>query len=80
MKVKRYFAAEHTTTWSKATGLLPNRECEHSHRTEEAAEKCAAKNYPWKVYAELSDGRVISLRDWCFAYRDAIERNLSRRQ
>lgn len=59
MNVKYYFAAEYTTTWSKATGLCPNRTCGHKHRTEEAAEKCGAKNYPWKIYAVLDDGRVV---------------------
>lgn len=57
--VKRYFAGEHTTTWSKATGLCPNRTCGCKHRTLAAAEKCSYLAAPREMYAELSDGVVV---------------------
>jgi hypothetical protein len=56
--VKYYFAGEHTTTWSKATGLCPLRECSHKHRTEEGADKCAGIHGAWVSYAKLSNGVV----------------------
>lgn len=63
IKVKHYFAGEDTTTWSAATGLCPARTCSHKHRTEAAAEACSAAHYPWNVYAELDDGRVLKACD-----------------
>ncbi len=59
MATKFWIAAEHTTTWSRETGLCPNRDCGHHHKTYETAERCAAKPYPWKVYATLDDDRVV---------------------
>jgi hypothetical protein len=58
-KIKHWIAAEHTTTHHRNYGACPTRECDHYHRTRRAAENCAARHYPWTVYAVLKDGRYV---------------------
>ena len=59
LTVKRWFAGEYTATSSPATGFCPHRECGHAHRSQSTARRCAAAHYPWIVYAEMSDGRIV---------------------
>ncbi len=60
LTVKYYFAGEHTTTYSRATGLCVNRDCGHKHRTADAADACKSAPLSWKTYAQLSDGTVTT--------------------
>lgn len=56
MSTKYYEAGEHTSAYTRTHGWLPARTCGHKHKTEETAEKCAARRYPWTVYV-VTDGR-----------------------
>jgi len=52
----RYFAGEYTTARDQQ-GWVPARTCPHVHYTMAAAERCAARHYPWIVYRQI-DGRI----------------------
>jgi len=58
---KYYEAGEQTTAWNAADGLVPNRVCDHRHATETAADRCAAKNYPWTTYVVVDGKRFRAL-------------------
>lgn len=60
-KIRCYFAGQHTTTYSRDTGLVPLRQCTHRHRTQAGADRCAALHGGWITYAELTDGYVSSV-------------------
>ena len=63
MAARHYFAGEHTTTRSITSGLIPNRECGHRHRTEAGADRCAAIHGCWVVYVRGVDGYTRTA-DW----------------